>query len=842
VNDGVATVPREDQLTPTRPTAALNRITVRGKFLFDGATKFWIRGVTYGTFAATEEGFHYPPPDVVTRDFAAMAHAGINCVRVYTVPPPWLLDLAAHFGLRIMVGLPWEQHLAFLDQPGLPQRIEKRLGRELGVCIGHPAILCYAVGNEIPATVVRWHGKTRIEAFLGRLAKMVRALDPEALVTYVNFPTTEYLELPFVDFHTFNVYLEQQERLSAYLARLQNLAGEKPLVLAEIGLDSQRNGESTQATVLDWQIRTAFESGCAGAIVFAWTDEWNRGGNDILDWDFGLVTRDRRPKPALETVAAAYREATATSGRWPRISVVVCSYNGGATIAEPLEALTKVDYPDFEVIVVNDGSTDDTPDIASRYDVRLISTPNNGLSHARNLGLHAATGEIVAYTDDDAFPDPDWLKFLALKFMRSDHAGVGGPNLPPMDDNDMAQCVANAPGGPIHVLLDDDLAEHIPGCNMAFRREDLLAIGGFDPLFRIAGDDVDVCWRIQEAGGTLGISAAAMVWHRRRPSLRRYLKQQQGYARAEALLARKWPGKYNMVGHLHWHGRLYGRGLTHALFPHQRIYNGQWGSAPFQSVYAPAAGLLGSLPLMPEWYVLVAVSLAIGALGLSWPPLLFFLGLGLAGLGISLAMAARAAMGAHFHGKRSRWQLRRLKTIVFALHLLQPLSRLVGRAKHGIGPWNSRDKRLTPFPWRRSRSFWSGRWHTPEARLERIIAHLRLAGISSAPGGDFDRWDIAISGSLFGGIRTLAMVEDHGGSVQHFRMRAWPVVPPSLATAVVTAMVLAGGAGIAHAWIAAACLLLGSLVLAMMAFVGCATATAAWLQAFDACATAEQET
>jgi len=70
---------------------------------------------------------------------------------------------------------------------------------------------------------------------------------------------------------------------------------------------------------------------------------------------------------------------------------------------------------------------------------------------------------------------------------------VGGPNLPPPEDSVVAACVAASPGGPLHVLLDDVEAEHIPGCNMAFRREVLEEIGGFDPIYRSAGDDVDVC-------------------------------------------------------------------------------------------------------------------------------------------------------------------------------------------------------------------------------------------------------------------------------------------------------------------------------------------------------------
>jgi hypothetical protein len=174
-------------------------------------------------------------------------------------------------------------------------------------CAGHPAVLCYTIGNEIPAPIVRWHGRRRVERFLARLYCAAKAEDPEGLVTYVNYPSTEYLQLPFVDFVCFNLYLESQKSLEAYLARLQNIAGDRPLVMAEIGLDSRRHGADAQAHALTWQVRTAFAAGCAGVFVFAWTDEWYRGGQDIDDWDFGLTDRERRPKPAL----AAVREACA---------------------------------------------------------------------------------------------------------------------------------------------------------------------------------------------------------------------------------------------------------------------------------------------------------------------------------------------------------------------------------------------------------------------------------------------------------------------------------------------------------------------------------------------------
>jgi hypothetical protein len=164
-------------------------------------------------------------------------------------------------------------------------------------------------------------------------------------------------------------------------------------MMAEVGLDSRRNGEANQAEVLDWQIRTAFEHGCAGTILFSWTDEWHRGGHEIDDWDFGLVARDRVPKAALTAVKCAFATVPfATRPDWPRISVVVCTYNGARTLRECLEHIGRIDYPNFEVILVDDGSTDASPEIAAAFDVDLVRTPNRGLSSARNTGMHAATG------------------------------------------------------------------------------------------------------------------------------------------------------------------------------------------------------------------------------------------------------------------------------------------------------------------------------------------------------------------------------------------------------------------------------------------------------------------
>src|SRR5207248_8336095 len=218
----------------SRHRARLDRPRVQGKFIFVGEEKIYVRGVTYGTFRPNEEGEEFPARERVERDFADMAANGVNAVRTYTPPPRWLLDAAQRQGLRIMAGLPVERSVAFLDYRKCARSIEEMVRREVRALAGHPALLWYTIGNESPASIVRWHGRRKLERFLERLYRGAKAEDAQGLVTYVNYPSTEYLQLSFLDFLSFNVYLESDKCLDAYLARLHNLAGGRPLVMAEL--------------------------------------------------------------------------------------------------------------------------------------------------------------------------------------------------------------------------------------------------------------------------------------------------------------------------------------------------------------------------------------------------------------------------------------------------------------------------------------------------------------------------------------------------------------------------------------------------------------------------------
>lgn len=814
------------------------RPKVKGKFIFVGEDRLYIKGVTYGTFSPNSSDESYPAPDVVAQDFTQMAANGINAVRTYTPPPTWLLDLAYNSNLWVMVGLPWEQHIAFLeDKNRIREIIEDRILAGVRTCAGHPAVLCYAVGNEIPAPIARWYGRCRIQRFLEQLYQSVKAEDSQSLVTYVNYPSTEYLHLSFVDFICFNVYLESKERLEAYLARLQNLAGDLPLVMAEIGLDSLRNGEAVQAETLDWQIRTIFASGCAGCFIFAWTDEWYRGGTEIEDWDFGLTDRKRQPKLALDTVRQAFATVPFSENlSWPRVSVVVCSYNGVKTIRDTLEALQKLKYSDYEVIVVDDGSTDGVTAIAKEYEVLVIThRKNQGLSCARNTGLEAATGSIVAYIDDDAYPDPHWLTYLVATFLNGDYAGVGGPNLPPANNGLVADCVANAPGGPIHVLLSDQEAEHIPGCNMAYWKSHLQAIGGFDPRFRAAGDDVDICWRLQEEGWKLGFSPAAVVWHHRRNSIRLYWKQQKGYGKAEALLESKWPQKYNAVGHVSWSGRLYGQGIVQMLdWRSSRIYHGTWGSALFQSVYQPVPNTVSTLPLMPEWYLVILVLAGLSSLAVFWKPLIVFIPCFLIALTAPIVQAILSAAKASFTVPiKSRVDRFKLYSLTALLYLLQPLARLWGRLDNGLTPWRKRGATFFKFPSPRHDTIWSEFWHPPEKRLVILNDGLHKQGVVAMSGSDFDRWDLEIRGGLFGSVRVLMAVEEHGQGKQLVRFRSWPRINFSILIITFALTTLSITAAFDQATVVSIILGSSAGLLALFILQDCATANASYFHALE---------
>src|SRR6266511_4194994 len=504
--------------------------------------------------------------------------------------------------------------------------------------------------------------------------------------------------------------------------------------------------------------------------------------------DRGLGFRARRPRAAPEACARGCPEHVrgCPGARAARVAARL----GRRVLAQRLRDL---DYPDYEVIVVDDGSADETSAVASDYGFRVIRTVNRGLSSARNTGFEAATGEYVAYLDDDAWPDRDWLTFIVRAFESTGAAAVGGPNIAPPDDSGRAEAIACAPGGPIHVLLDDSRAEHLPGCNLAVRSSVLEDLRGFDPIFRVAGDDVDLCWRLLERGDTIVYSPGAMVWHRRRRSIRAYLRQQRGYGRAEALLEQKWPDKYDAGGHGTWNGRIYDASTARSLGSRRsRIYYGSWGTGLFQRLYRPSPSLVDALRLTPEWWLVLVALGALSLLSVAWTPLIFALPLFLLGLSRSVIQAVMSS-GRSCAGKcpSLRWRV-----LTAALYLAQPIARLAGRVGNGLTPWRRPRGAQFAFPFPRAVEVWSEAWRPADAWLHAVEERLREGGVASVRGGDYDRWDLRVTGGMLVCARLRHVIEEHGGGRQLVRFR----IVPGLSRAAVIIVSSLGALGAVAAW------------------------------------------
>jgi GT2 family glycosyltransferase len=760
---------------PTQPVLPSQRVLTQGKFFRVGAQKFYPKGVTYGPFKTDASGGTFPKPEQVERDFTLMQKLNANCLRVYHVPPRWFLDMAHEHGLKVLVDYYWPKHTCFLDDKETMEFARRATRQAAEAVAGHPAVFALTLANEIPPDVARWYGARRIERFIDELADIVKSVDPQLLVTFVNFPTTEFLQPASIDFVSYNVYLHEPRPFGNYLDRLQSIAGDRPLLLAEFGIDSVREGEEQKAQILSGHVEIAFRAGLAGIFLFAFTDDWHTGGHQIENWFFGLTDRARNPRRSFHAVAEQFKRAPYFPlPDYPKVSVVVASYNGGRTLPACLDSLTHLNYPNYEVILVDDGSTDDTGRIASHYPgVRAIHQPNMGLSAARNTGIAAATGDIIAFTDSDCRADEDWLYYLVGDLLKTDACAIGGHNFPPAEDNWVAGCVAVSPGGPAHVMLDDRNAEHIPGCNMAFWKWALDEIERFDPQFRSAGDDVDVCWRLLQRGRQIAFSHAGFVWHYRRNTMTAYVKQQRGYGQAEALLRHKHPEYFNSLGSMRWRGRIYSPSKLAGFFGRSVIYHGIFGSALFQTLYTPAPAGLVPLLTSLEWHVLFTLGGLL--LAMMWPALWPLPALSLLA---SLSVAAVAAAKVGLMPRHDRlWS----RPLVAALYLLQPIVRGWPRyARRLRGADTSVVTRETVRALARQYenaggvftvNYWNEEGIERFAFLQKLLEVLDRDRWQARADSGWDEYDVTIYGDRFTKVQVKTVADNHGGSKRLLRGR-----------------------------------------------------------------------
>ncbi len=230
----------------------------------------------------------------------------------------------------------------------------------------------------------------------------------------------------------------------------------------------------------------------------------------------------------------------------PVVSVVIAARNAASTIDACLAALAAQTVEAREVIVVDDGSTDDTPHRAHAAGVRVLDSGGRGASAARNLGVSHASGRYVAFTDADCVPPPHWLARLVETLEATSATGVGGGqrNVFPPGVRDaaafdaffrLASIVSDYTRGAGHEVRP---VAHNASCNSAYRRDALLAAGGFSEGLW-PGEDVDLDLRLRAAGGTLLSVPDADVLHHRPGHLGWFRQMMRRYGAAEREIVRR---------------------------------------------------------------------------------------------------------------------------------------------------------------------------------------------------------------------------------------------------------------------------------------------------------------
>jgi glycosyltransferase involved in cell wall biosynthesis len=721
------------------------KITAKGKFFDHSGQKFFLKAIRLELAGPLD--FHSKLVLRQRLDHLRKSHTTGLILSAEAAPS--VLGIAGQADLAVIVEISIPT-VAVFSNTAL-QKCRAMLADISAKLRGYSALVGYLIDWTAAPDQVRHVGIGVIKKRLTSLIRSLKEADPAHLIAVKHRPDLAAL----ISLEEDLVYAEMPavtpDELRSFVVRLHNLAEARPVVL-EFG--GELPGQ-------DELVACAFGVGAAGVVAPAMRPAASSGLLGVRMLSAGELL----PFVSLNGSCPPQPEQP------PMVSVVICAYNAERTMRPCLESLRKLDYPNFEVVIVDDGSRDRTAEIAQDFpEFRLIRQPNKGLSVARNVGMQAAAGEIIAYTDSDCVVDPHWLTLMVRGMQENSFDGCGGPNYAPHEKGWVEAACAASPGAPCHVLLADDRAEHLAGCNMVYRKDVLIAIGGFDPQFTAAGDDVDICWRLMDAGYSLGFCPPAFVWHFRRNTVKAYYGQQKGYGRAEAMLYSKYPERFNMLGQIRWRGTIPGVARTMPGGARNRI--GWTRRAAVQQVSEAQLDIVKVLPLTAEWNAgaLAAFGLSL-SLGITIIPALAMLMLGPIW---AIYYAAKAPLEKSHEGIRAR-------ALIAWLAYSGPIARTIARYRYRKN--SSKDQFELPPRQRPSidltgrsirLSYWNEAWITRDRLLSKVS---RLHGAIGHPTVALDSWsdaDLQLEPGALTCIQIRSADEEHSGNriKNHVAIRA----------------------------------------------------------------------
>lgn len=202
---------------------------------------------------------------------------------------------------------------------------------------------------------------------------------------------------------------------------------------------------------------------------------------------------------------------------FPLVSVIILTRNRADSLARTLQSVNKLDYPNVEVVVVDNGSTDQTFQVASNFSAKYVfSPPSYGFSKSRQLGVETARGEIIAWCDDDCIPEPDWLQHFVKRLQSEDDLGLVGGQVINVGFNDTKQYKGRsklARNGKLIFVANPQEAEFFGNLNMAVKRQAVQSIGGYDPFLKAGLEEIDLAMSLRRNGFRIEFEPAAVVRH-----------------------------------------------------------------------------------------------------------------------------------------------------------------------------------------------------------------------------------------------------------------------------------------------------------------------------------------
>jgi glycosyltransferase involved in cell wall biosynthesis len=348
-----------------------------------------------------------------------------------------------------------------------------------------------------------------------------------------------------------------------------------------------------------------------------------------------------------------------------KVSVVIAAYNSAALLAGCLEALGRQTMPpeNFELIVVDDGSTDDTRQVCERAGARYIYQENQGPAVARNLGVREARGEVVAFTDADCLPEPDWLEQLTAPFAAQEVSAAKGAYRSRQPEL-VARLVQLEYEAKYERLKRFCYIDFIDTYSAAYRREVFLASGGFDERYTTASlEDQELSFRLHEGGHKMVFRPQALVYHRHPASLGDYWRKKYKNGYWKAFLIRAHPGRVRGDHHTPQAYKL--QIALAALLPPLLV------AAPFSGLAAAALGGVGGLFLAASVPFMWFAAPRDKAVALLYPALSLVRSLG-------LAAGLLVGFGAHFLGQEARLRARGRDRV---------------KGREGRRPWSAKPRR-----------------------------------------------------------------------------------------------------------------------------------------------------